>query len=441
MFDGTVDTTRAVVSVVAYRNIVAMVDWLCNAFGFEKQLLIKGENGEVKHAQLAFGESIIMVVPVEGSAFERLVVHPEQTGGAETQTCYLVVTDVEAHHARAKTNGAEIIFGIRVETYGGRGYASRDPEGHVWVFGTYDPRKHRPAVADRDQGKSARGWRASTLTAACLAMALVASTSAVVWTYHGETRRSQHQLDGGGESARASEATERDLKRLATKLAEAAGARERAERNAAALLEELTINRTAHENAVRSGKQSRDQLALEVKLRDSAAQAAKQAADQLDRERLARHAAEKLARDATEQLDRMLLAKVAAERFAKESADRAERERVACSHTERAGQDAVARLVRERNARAAAELATSELRTQLFASDVAPQQQIVALQGEIDAERHARKALERAASDAQLLLAQEKHSRDAAERALKQAHQQPPASCWSCPSATPCGPQ
>jgi hypothetical protein len=23
--------------------------------------------------------------------------------------------------------------------YGGRGYAARDPEGHVWSFGSYDP--------------------------------------------------------------------------------------------------------------------------------------------------------------------------------------------------------------------------------------------------------------------------------------------------------------
>ncbi len=23
--------------------------------------------------------------------------------------------------------------------YGGRGYTGRDPEGHVWAFGSYDP--------------------------------------------------------------------------------------------------------------------------------------------------------------------------------------------------------------------------------------------------------------------------------------------------------------
>ncbi|HZF33304.1 MAG TPA: glyoxalase, partial [Candidatus Angelobacter sp.] len=25
------------------------------------------------------------------------------------------------------------------EDYGGRGYSCRDPEGHLWNFGTYDP--------------------------------------------------------------------------------------------------------------------------------------------------------------------------------------------------------------------------------------------------------------------------------------------------------------
>ncbi len=37
--------------------------------------------------------------------------------------------------------GAEIILDIKDEDYGGRGYTCRDPEGHVWNFGSYDPWK------------------------------------------------------------------------------------------------------------------------------------------------------------------------------------------------------------------------------------------------------------------------------------------------------------
>jgi uncharacterized glyoxalase superfamily protein PhnB len=132
---------RAVVPTMPYHNTVVMVEWLCEAFGFQRRFIVKGEDGTIKHAELTFGESMIMVVPVQDTPFEKLVVHPNQLGGVETQTCYLVVADVDAHYARAKAKGAEIIFGVRVEDRGGRGYACRDPEGHMWMFGTYDPRR------------------------------------------------------------------------------------------------------------------------------------------------------------------------------------------------------------------------------------------------------------------------------------------------------------
>ena len=455
MFESRIDATRAVVSVIAYRDTVAMVDWLCDALGFEKQLVVKGENGEVKHAQLAFGESIIIVVPVGDSAFEKLVVHPDQIGGVETQTCYLIVADVEAHYARAKANGAEIIFGVRVENYGGRGYASRDPEGHIWIFGTYDPWKRRPLVAGSLRPQRTLAQRASVLASVLLSALVVASAGAAVWTYS-EMRQPTRERDRNGEMVGAPlpaqetdrlaqergarDAAERDAKDLVVKLTEARNAKERAERSVVELVERLTQERVARESAAQSGKQARDSLAQEVKARDWQAQAAKEAADQLGRERIARVAAEKSAKNATDELDRLRFAKAAAERMAKEAADRTERERAACSQSERTAQDAVARLAHERSARAAAELSTNELRTQLSSSNIEPQQQIVALRYQIDAERQARQALERASRDSQLLLVQEKQSRDVAERALKQAHQQPPASCWSCPSTTACGP-
>ena len=47
--------------------------------------------------------------------------------------------DADQHYARAKAAGAEILFEIKDEDYGGRGYTCRDPEGHVWNFGTFDP--------------------------------------------------------------------------------------------------------------------------------------------------------------------------------------------------------------------------------------------------------------------------------------------------------------
>jgi uncharacterized glyoxalase superfamily protein PhnB len=51
----------------------------------------------------------------------------------------VIVDDVDAHFARASAAGAETIIAPRGESYGGRSYSVRDPEGHAWSFGSYDP--------------------------------------------------------------------------------------------------------------------------------------------------------------------------------------------------------------------------------------------------------------------------------------------------------------
>ena len=35
--------------------------------------------------------------------------------------------------------GAQIVREPVTQDYGGRDYTCKDPEGHVWTFGTYDP--------------------------------------------------------------------------------------------------------------------------------------------------------------------------------------------------------------------------------------------------------------------------------------------------------------
>lgn len=65
-------------------------------------------------------------------------VAPRDVGGV-TATAYIVIDDVDAHHARAVAAGAEIVAPPEDQDYGGRHYCCRDPEGHLWSFGSYDP--------------------------------------------------------------------------------------------------------------------------------------------------------------------------------------------------------------------------------------------------------------------------------------------------------------
>jgi len=45
-----------------------------------------------------------------------------------------MVDDVDAHHERAKTKGAEIVYAPVDQPYGYREYSARDPEGGLWSF-------------------------------------------------------------------------------------------------------------------------------------------------------------------------------------------------------------------------------------------------------------------------------------------------------------------
>ncbi len=132
-------TQATVVPCLRYRDAAGAIDWLCSTFGFEAQLVVPGEKGSIVHAQLSFGNGMIMLGSVADSEYNRLMKQPDEMGGASTQSCYVVVADADAVYERAKAAGAPIMLDIKDEEYGGRGFTCRDPEGHVWSLGTYDP--------------------------------------------------------------------------------------------------------------------------------------------------------------------------------------------------------------------------------------------------------------------------------------------------------------
>ncbi|MDX1650174.1 MAG: VOC family protein [Myxococcota bacterium] len=134
--------TAPVIPSLRYRNAPEAIDWLCRAFGFERHLVVPGEaEGTVAHAQLTFGRGMIMLgsAGTHGDGYDALVRPPAEADGVCTQGCYLVVEDPDAHRDRARAAGAEIVMDVSDKDYGGRDYTCRDPEGHVWSFGTYDP--------------------------------------------------------------------------------------------------------------------------------------------------------------------------------------------------------------------------------------------------------------------------------------------------------------
>src|SRR5271165_5739998 len=54
--------------------------------------------------------------------------------GCETGSLTVFVEDVDAHFARAKEAGAEIVEDLHETEYGERQYGVKDLEGHHWLF-------------------------------------------------------------------------------------------------------------------------------------------------------------------------------------------------------------------------------------------------------------------------------------------------------------------
>ena len=135
------NTKATIIPVLRYRDAPAAIEWLCKVFGFEKRMVVPHQDGSVAHAQLSFGNGMIMLASVAKAEtdFGRLMKQPDEMGGAQTQTSYVVVTDVDAVYANAKAGGAKIATEIKDEDYGGRDFSCYDLEGHLWSFGSYDP--------------------------------------------------------------------------------------------------------------------------------------------------------------------------------------------------------------------------------------------------------------------------------------------------------------
>jgi uncharacterized glyoxalase superfamily protein PhnB len=149
------DSRPAVVPCVFYKDPIAAMRWLEQAFGFETSVLLIDGEGRLGHAEMTFKGSPIEIGgewegPQLGGAKMR---SPDSLGGAGTQFLRITLEagiDEHAEHARAA--GAKITQAPEDQFYGARTYRARDPEGHVWNFA-----QHVRDVSDADIAQGVSG--------------------------------------------------------------------------------------------------------------------------------------------------------------------------------------------------------------------------------------------------------------------------------------------
>src|ERR1035437_2006349 len=133
------ETKSTIMPTLRYRNAPAAIDWLCSVLGFTRHAIHPGPDDTIGHAELTLGGGMIMLGSHRDDAYGRGLKSPGELGGLETRSAYVVVPDADAVYACAEEAGAAIVRPIQTTDYGSREFTVKDPEGHTWSVGTYDP--------------------------------------------------------------------------------------------------------------------------------------------------------------------------------------------------------------------------------------------------------------------------------------------------------------
>jgi uncharacterized glyoxalase superfamily protein PhnB len=118
--------------VLKYNDAQVAFDFMEGALGAERLQVHEGDNGGIAHAELRFGDEVLMFATAsEGD--------PRFNQGVGRTSVYVVVDDPDGLFERAKGAGAEVVMAPTDQDHGSRDFVVRDPEGNLWSFGTYAP--------------------------------------------------------------------------------------------------------------------------------------------------------------------------------------------------------------------------------------------------------------------------------------------------------------
>ena len=123
-------TQTQIIPYIFYRDVPAALDWLAKTFGFKEEMRTGTPKGGM-HGEMSFGGQLIMM----GQGGKEWKMASAREAGMATMGVFIYMDDVDAHHARAAAEGAEIEMAPHDQPYG-RTYTARDLDGHPWFFTT-----------------------------------------------------------------------------------------------------------------------------------------------------------------------------------------------------------------------------------------------------------------------------------------------------------------
>ena len=123
-------------SVTPYLTVddaAAAIEFYKKAFGATERGRMEAPDGTIGHAELAIGDSILMLSDQFPQGSTR---SPKDLGGT-TGSIFMYVGDVDAVVARAIDAGATIAMEVADQFWGDRFGTVRDPFGHLWSVATH----------------------------------------------------------------------------------------------------------------------------------------------------------------------------------------------------------------------------------------------------------------------------------------------------------------
>jgi len=113
------------------RDARAAIDFYARAFGATERLRLTEPGGRVGHAELLFGEYVVMLA----EEFPECGFHAPQAGQSLPFVVHLHVDDADAALRQAVRAGATLVQEAKDEFYGERSGKVRDPFGYEWLLG------------------------------------------------------------------------------------------------------------------------------------------------------------------------------------------------------------------------------------------------------------------------------------------------------------------
>ncbi len=117
-----------VTAYLSVRGATAAIDFTRNVRGAEERVRMDGPDGKVGHAELAIGDSVVMLA----DEFPGMGAPSPQTVGGSPVTLMVYVEDVDSTFETALEAGATEITPVEDRFYGDRSGQFEDPFGHRW---------------------------------------------------------------------------------------------------------------------------------------------------------------------------------------------------------------------------------------------------------------------------------------------------------------------